>query len=225
MIEAIGAGLVFGVGHVISGPDHFIALVPSTFSKPKFAFRNSLSWGLGHSSGLIIPAIIALTINDSRNSLLERFSSYAELMVGISLILIGFFALKVALGLKMHSHKHEHNEGIFHQHLHFHGFSNFTKHSHSFAGIGLLHGLAGWRHYIAILPTVTDKFTSTQILVYFISYLIGTIVIMNLFTYILSKSTLRVGQKFTKKLIGIAGGISIMLGFIWLQNSAPLFMT
>ncbi len=225
MIDAIGAGLVFGMGHVISGPDHFIALVPSTLSKPQIALKNSISWGLGHSSGLIIPAILALAINDSKNLFLERFSSYAELLVGISLILVGLFALKLALGLKLHSHKHKHNHGISHQHLHFHSNQKPHKHSHSFTGLGLLHGLAGWRHYILILPTVTDKFTTFQLLIYFISYLLGTILVMNLFTYLLSNSTRRLSEKLVKRLIGFAGGISILLGFIWLQNNSPSLMS
>ena len=223
MIEVIGSGLIFGIGHVISGPDHLIALVPSSLSKPKSALRNSLSWGLGHSSGLIIPVIIAFFINDKDNPFLEIFSSYAEIFVGVTLILVGVFALKLAFGLRLHSHKHDHKEGLTHQHLHFHTKKNLRRHSHTFSGIGLLHGLAGWRHYVSILPTVNDDFTSTQIFIYFISYLIGSIVIMILFTYLLSSSTLRLGQKFAKRLVGFGGLMSIFLGFIWLQSNLILF--
>ena len=223
MIEAIFAGLVFGIVHVISGPDHFIALAPSSFSEPKTAFRNSLSWGLGHSSGLIIPIVIAFSINDNENPLLEKFSSYAELLVGFALILVGIFAVKLALGLRLHSHKHEHKEGISHQHLHFHTKESLQRHSHTFSGLGLLHGLAGWRHYVAILPTINDEFTTIQVSIYFISYLIGSIAIMNLFTCLLSSFSLRLGQKFVKRLVGFAGSMSIVLGFIWLQNNFILF--
>ena len=223
MIEVIGSGLIFGIGHVISGPDHLIALVPSSLSKPKAAFRNSLSWGLGHSSGLIIPVIIAFSINDKDNPFLAIFSSYAEILVGLTLILVGIFALKLALGLRLHSHKHEHKEGLTHKHLHFHTQNNLQRHSHTFSGIGLLHGLAGWRHYVSVLPTVTDDFTTNQIFMYFISYLIGSILIMILFTYLLSSSTLRIGQKFAKRLLGFGGLMSILLGFIWLQSNLILF--
>ena len=223
MIEVIGSGLIFGIGHVISGPDHLIALVPSSLSKPKAALRNSLSWGLGHSSGLIIPVIIAFSINDKDNLFLARFSSYAEILVGVTLILVGIFALKLALGLRLHSHKHEHKEGLSHQHLHFHTKETLQMHSHTFSGLGLLHGLAGWRHYVSILPTVTDNFTFTQIYIYFISYLIGSIAIMVIFTFLLSRSSLRLGQKFAKRLVGFGGSISIVLGCFWLQNNLVLF--
>ena len=127
--------------------------------------------------------------------------------------------------MRLHSHKHDHKEGLTHQHLHFHTKKNLRRHSHTFSGIGLLHGLAGWRHYVSILPTITDNFTAIQVLFYFISYLIGTIVIMNLFTYLISRSTIRLGQKIAKRLVGFAGGMSILLGFIWLQNNSQLFMS
>ena len=213
MISEIGSGLILGIIHVLTGPDHFIAIIPSSFSRPEIALRNSLSWAIGHSSGLMVFAIIALIIKDNANSALGIFSSYAELLVGITLIFFGLFAIKDSLGLRLHSHKHKHKDGVSHKHFHIHAYKNTNKHSHSLSGLGLLHGLGGWRHYVGIIPaTTTDSLYKG--IVYLISYLIGTILVMNFFMFILSISTLRVGTKLVKRLTGFAGFTSITLGLL-----------
>ena len=61
---AIPMGLSAGIIHVVSGADHLVAMAPSSITNPKSALKNGLSWGIGHSSGIIILSILAILIRD-----------------------------------------------------------------------------------------------------------------------------------------------------------------
>ena len=117
MLIVILTGILAGFVHVVSGADHLIAMAPSSITSPKFAIRNSLSWGLGHSSGVVVLAVIGIFIKDITS--LDKFSNFAEFFVGISLLTVGVFAVRNSLNLDFHSHSHQHN-GVAHNHLHFH---------------------------------------------------------------------------------------------------------
>tara|TARA_Y100000589_G_scaffold329535_1_gene376417 strand:- start:770 stop:1504 length:735 start_codon:yes stop_codon:yes gene_type:complete len=214
---AIPMGLSAGIIHVVSGADHLVAMAPSSITSPKSALKNGLSWGLGHSSGIIILSVIAIFIRDIIP--LERFSSFAEFLVGISLLFIGIFAIRNSKNLGIHSHQHEHNNGISHKHFHYHQNNN----SHALTGLGLLHGIAGGSHLIPLLFVITIPDLQGAIF-YLFSYLIGSLIIMSLFTYLISISTLNVSLKKIRRLISLAGGISFSVGLFWIQKSTFIFL-
>ena len=216
-------GILAGFIHVVSGADHLIAMAPSAINNPKIALKNGFSWSIGHSSGVVLLAILAIFIKDLTS--LNNFSNIAEFLVGISLLLVGFFAIKNSFQLSLHSHRHKHENGVAHYHYHFHSNSqkNNIKHSHALTGLGLLHGIAGGSHFLAVLPALALPFISAG--TYLISYLIGSFISMNLFTFLISLTTLNAGQKFIKRLITFAGGLSFSMGLFWVQKSASLFLT
>ena len=221
MQVVILTGILAGFIHVVSGADHLIAMAPSSITSPKIAARNSISWGLGHSSGVIFLAFLAIFIKDITP--LSKFSNFAEFLVGISLLIVGFFAIRNSLHLNLHSHSHQHN-GVAHHHLHFHSEDQkkHNKHSHALTGLGLLHGLAGGSHFLAVLPALALPLTSACF--YLISYLIGSLISMNLFTCLISFTTFKASQKFIKRLIALAGGLSFSMGLFWIQRSASVFL-
>ena len=222
MQYVISTGLVAGVIHVISGADHLIAMAPSSITRPRDALRNGLSWGLGHSSGVFILSILAIFFKDLAH--LNKFSSFAEFLVGISLLVIGVIAIKNSIKFNIHSHSHRHNNGISHNHLHYHNNinKNHNRHSHALASLGILHGIAGGSHLIAVIPAlalpVQDAFA------YLVAYLIGSLLVMSVFTYLISISTFKVSQIMIKRLIAFAGGISFSMGLFWVQRSTNLLM-
>ena len=221
MQVVIVTGILAGFIHVLSGADHLIAMAPSSITSPKIAARNSISWGLGHSSGVIILAFLAIFIKDIAP--LSKFSNFAEFLVGISLLVVGVFAIRNSLHLNIHSHSHQHN-GVAHHHLHFHSDDQKkNKHSHALTGLGLLHGLAGGSHFLAVLPALALPLPNA--LAYLISYLSGSLVSMILFTCLISVTTLNAGQKFIRSLIAFAGGLSFSMGLFWVQKSTALFLT
>ena len=221
MQVVIVTGILAGFIHVVSGADHLIAMAPSSITSPKIAARNSISWGLGHSSGVIILAFLAIFIKDIAP--LSKFSNFAEFLVGISLLVVGVFAIRNSLHLNIHSHSHQHN-GVAHHHLHFHSDDQKkNKHSHALTGLGLLHGLAGGSHFLAVLPALALPLPNA--FAYLISYLSGSLASMILFTCLISVTTLNAGQKFIRSLIAFAGGLSFSMGLFWVQKSTALFLT
>jgi len=220
MQAVILTGIVAGFVHVVSGADHLIAMVPSAINNPQKALKNSFSWGLGHSSGVLFLAFLGIFIKDITP--LNKFSSIAEFLVGISLLIVGVFAIKNSFQLSIHSHSHKHENGIAHRHFHFHVKEENNKHSHALTGLGLLHGIAGGSHFLAVLPALALPLTSACL--YLISYLIGSLISMNLFTCLISFTTFKASQKFIKRLIAVAGGLSFSLGLFWIQRSASVFL-
>ena len=221
MQVVIFTGLVAGFVHVVGGADHLISMAPAAINNPKKAFKNSLSWGLGHSSGILLLAFLAIFIKDIAP--LSKFSNMAEFLVGISLLIVGVFAIKNSFQLSIHSHSHKHGNGIAHRHFHFHvKEQNNNKHSHALTGLGLLHGIAGGSHFLAVLPALALPLT--RAFLYLTSYLIGSLISMNLFTCLISFTTFKASQKFIKRLIAVAGGLSFSLGLFWIQRSASVFL-
>jgi len=222
MHAVILTGILAGLIHVLSGADHLIAMAPSAINSPKIALKNSFSWGLGHSSGVVLLTVLAIFIKDITP--LNNFSNIAELLVGISLLFVGVYAIKNSFQLSIHTHSHKHENGIAHRHYHFHKKEqkNNYNHSHALTGIGLLHGIAGGSHFLAILPALALSLTNAC--AYLISYLIGSLISMNLFTCLISFTTFKASQKFIKRLIAAAGGLSFSLGLFWIQRSASVFL-
>ncbi len=221
MQAVILTGIVAGFVHVVSGADHLIAMAPAAINNPQKALKNSFSWGLGHSSGVLLLAFLAIFIKDITP--LNKFSSIAEFLVGLSLLIVGVFAIKSSFQLSIHSHSHKHENGIAHRHFHFHvKEQKSNKHSHALTGLGLLHGIAGGSHFLAVLPALALPLTSAFL--YLISYLIGSLISMNLFTCLISFTTFKASQKFIKRLIAVAGGLSFSLGLFWIQRSASVFL-
>jgi len=221
MQAVILTGMVAGFVHVVSGADHLIAMAPAAINNPQKALKNSFSWGLGHSSGILLLAFMAIFIKDITP--LNKFSNIAEFLVGISLLIVGVFAIKNSFQLSIHSHSHKHENGIAHRHFHFHiKEQNNSKDSHALTGLGLLLGIAGGSHFIAVLPALALPLTSACL--YLISYLIGSLISMNLFTCLISFTTFKASQKFIKRLIAAAGGLSFSLGLFWIHRSASVFL-
>ena len=219
---AIPMGLSAGVFHVVSGADHLVAMAPSSITSPKEALKNGLSWGVGHSSGIIILSLLAIFIRDIIP--LERFSSFAEFLVGISLLIIGIIAIRNSRNFGIHSHQHEHNNGISHKHFHYHQNKNVhNSNAHALTGLGLLHGIAGGSHLVPLIFVITIPDLQGAIL-YLFSYLIGSLVIMSLFTYLISISILNFGKSQLKNLVAFAGGISFSVGLFWIQKSSFIFL-
>ena len=98
MQYVISTGLVAGIIHVVSGADHLIAMAPSSITSPKMALRNGISWGLGHSSGVFLLSILAIFFKDLAH--LNKFSYFAEFLVGVSLLVIGVLAIKNSIKFK-----------------------------------------------------------------------------------------------------------------------------
>ena len=102
MLISVLTGFAAGAVHVISGADHMVAMAPSAIQKPREALIDGLGWGVGHSAGVLILSLLAILAKDLIN--IELMSSYAEFLVGISLLIVGFLAIRTSLKAVSYTH-------------------------------------------------------------------------------------------------------------------------
>tara|TARA_Y100001968_G_scaffold280565_1_gene277152 strand:+ start:24173 stop:24838 length:666 start_codon:yes stop_codon:yes gene_type:complete len=220
MFISILTGFTAGALHVVGGADHMVAMAPSAMRKPRLALRSGLAWGLGHSTGVLFLASIAVLAKDLIN--IDKLSTFAEFVVGITLLIVGALAIRTSLGLNIHRHNHKHGfeEEHEHVHLHFLGKKIHNRHAHAATGLGMIHGMAGGSHLLAVIPALA--LPTTGAIAYMAAYLLGSIAAMSVVVIGISFTTMRVGRTASPLLLGAAGGLSIATGFFWLQQSPIL---
>ncbi len=133
------SGLLIGVIHAFE-PDHLSAVSTQIQQKSNDLEHRLINsslygvlWGVGHTSGIVMigVAVVLLSI-----TIPEEFFVGAEMLVGITLIVLGIFAIYRT----RHSHPHTHSDGTVHSHPHTRGHHT---HGHRSYIIGCLHGVAG----------------------------------------------------------------------------------
>ena len=219
MLISVLTGVAAGAVHVVGGADHLVAMAPFSLNKPMASLRSSLAWGVGHSAGVVVLALVAIGIKDLAH--VEAMSSWAEFLVGVALLVVGALAVRTAFGLELHSHEHRHGEvSGTHQHLHLHvrGQSSHRRHIHAASGLGLLHGLAGASHLLAVIPALA--LPPHAAIGYLIAYLSGSIGAMVAVVGVVSFLTQRSGARLLPLLVGGTGALSIVTGAIWLQKTS-----
>jgi hypothetical protein len=177
-----------------------------------------MAWGGGHSLGVVLLGVVAIFFKDLIHA--ESMSAWAEFLVGVSLLVIGALAIRTAFGLELHTHDHHHDGSDLHRHLHLHlrGQNNHRRHAHAASGLGLLHGLAGAGHLLAVIPALALPVHGA--ILYLIAYLCGSMGAMLAVVSTLSMLTMRSSARFLPLLVGCTGGLSIVTGAIWLQKTS-----
>ena len=230
--SALLLGLIIGLRHSTDG-DHIVAV--STMARDYQSLVKGLwvgvSWGLGHSTPLLILGIIILLVKEAALDLYESVATYFEFGVAIMLIFLGLQVFwKISKGeFHVHDHYNEHDQE---EHNHIHGSHTHNEqindaHDANAHGpfpifipffrlksyvIGFIHGLAGSAAVmLAILPTTPDFMTGITFLLLFS---IGTMISMAIFTIIVSAPFVASTKSETTSnvIISIAGVLSIALG-------------
>ena len=232
IISALTVGLIIGFRHSTDG-DHVVAV--ATMARDYRSVLKGLwvgfSWGLGHSTPLLILGILVLFFKQSVIDYYEPVSGFFEFGVGLMLVFLGvqvFWKLKTNA---FHIHSHDHN-GESHKHLHGshihkeieqnnphqerkHGlfpelFPFFRVKSYT---IGIVHGLAGSAAIlIAILPATPSFFSGV---IFLFSFSLGTMISMAIMTVFLSFPFLvsrKSSNNISNFIMAIAGLLSVLLG-------------
>ena len=217
MLISIITGVAAGAIHVVGGVDHLVAMAPVAMRHPRIAFRNGLAWGIGHSAGVLLLSTIAILVKDLAH--IERVSSFAEFSVGIALLVVGALAIRTSLGLNIHAHFHNHENGRTHEHIHLHfgGRQKHNPHAHTSTSLGVLHGLAGASHLLAVIPAMA--LPPIGAISYMTAYFFGSITTMGMFLMVISLATKKAGRRALPLIVGSAGGLSMVTGLFWLHNS------
>jgi hypothetical protein len=217
------AGLVAGLVHVLSGPDHLAAVGPLAATERRAAWRAGLFWGLGHSTGVGAVGLLALWVRDSLP--IDALSSWSEYAVGFVLIAVGLWGLRRSLRRHIHLDAHDHGS-LTHAHAHVHGEPAlpgprhrhaFHAHTHAALAVGVLHGLAGSSHLLGVLPALAlPGFAASA--AYLVAYGVGTVAGMTAFAGGLGLLTQRAGHgsQAARWLLSACSAAAVLVGVAWL---------
>ena len=218
---ALFTGLIAGIIHVWSGPDHLTAIAPIAARTQKKSWVTGIRWGIGHTVGVSLIGGLFLLFREILP--LDFISGWSEKLIGIMLIVIGIWGFRKVFQTRIHTHTHNH-DGVDHTHYHLH--SNTKEHEkpsehihfHAALGIGILHGFAGSSHFIGILPALAFS-TLTQSVTYIIAFGIGTILSMGVFSTViglLSEKFAFNNEKAYKWLLSVCSSSALLVGVFWL---------
>jgi hypothetical protein len=213
------AGIVAGLIHVFSGPDHLAAIAPLAMKRQRGAWLTGLRWGMGHASGVGFVGVLSLILRGVLP--VDLISNWSDRLVGALLIGIGLWTLRKAL--LIHSHQHSH-DGETHEHVHLHSRAGakthaIKKHVHTHAafGIGTLHGLSGSSHFLAIIPALAMPSNALAI-AYLGCYGVGTVLAMILFASAINSLSMRFAgtAKVYRGFMFACSGIALVVGCVWM---------
>lgn len=83
----VATGLLLGIIHVITGPDHLSALIVLSAGSSWRSFQLGMRWGCGHSVGLIVVTAVFLAVNMQFD--VDKFGTYCDFCVGLLMIALG----------------------------------------------------------------------------------------------------------------------------------------
>jgi hypothetical protein len=203
---ALFAGLLAGLVHALSGPDHLSAVAPLVIGEQRRRWRMGLFWGIGHSLGVWAVGLLALTLRGIFP--VENVSSWSERLVGLVLIGLGLWGLHRAFVSRLARHPHPHD----------HGEARPARPGRAAVWIGGLHGLAGSSHLLGVLPALALPSRSAA-LSYVVGFGFGSVVAMTTFSSALGLIAARLTGRHAwayQALLATFSGAAIVVGGYWL---------
>lgn len=186
------SGLLAGILHVASGPDHWVAMAPLTVRAPRVAGVLGAAWGVGHGGGIALWFAVAALGRAWFGVQLEP--DLLEALVGLSLIGLGGFSL-----LERPTHTHAH-----------------APPGHLLAfGVGLLHGSAGASHLLALLPTL--GLPAPAVAAYAGGYLCAGVLAMAIAASALGRVSARLRDLRTLR--RVCAVLAMTLGLAWIVQA------
>lgn len=215
----LATGFILGLRHAFD-PDHitavtqFISLQPN----PRRGIGFGLRWGLGHAiTVLAIGSLIIL----SNVKISLRFEKWAEILVGVTLITLALWRLKLLYQTQRHTHLHQHDTEI-HSHPHSHLESSEHVHSHAPTLVGMLHGAAGTLAVFVLIPL---SFLTSKILAYayILTFGLGCMLSMGVYGLVMGhfyrKAQAVSLQKVFTYIVIITAFSGLALGIFWVGRN------
>jgi hypothetical protein len=190
---AFFAGLAAGLLHVFSGPDHLAAVAPLAADTGRGHWRTGLQWGIGHTIGVLLIAVLLLLIRDRLP--LEWISANSERLVGVALILVGAWGVWKASRVGFSPHGHSHAGASF--------------------GMGMLHGLAGSSHLFGVLPALAFA-TRGEAVLYLAGFGAGAVAGMSAFSAVMGLLSSKLSRRHSSGLLYASSAAALVIGGFWL---------
>ncbi|MBI2873375.1 MAG: urease accessory protein UreH [Chloroflexi bacterium] len=224
LIAALVLGLLLGMRHALD-PDHVVAVstIVSDTRNPLRAFWVGTSWGLGHTTTLLIMGLFIIGL---RLAIPERLALFFEFSVGIVLVLLGIQVLLRYRSRRVHVHAHAHIEEP-HRHFHSHGDSVAHVETHHRVSVGrpfvrgksylvgTVHGLAG-SAALMLLVLTTIK-TPLAGLLYIVLFGLGSVASMGVLTILIGLPFVLSAGRFpgmNSRIQLATGCLSILFGLV-----------
>jgi hypothetical protein len=213
-------GLLAGLFHVLSGPDHLAAVAPLAVADRERGWFAGWTWGVGHASGVVAVASVAILLRDVLPPV-AVISSSGERLVGVALIAIGLWALRRCARVMPAPHLHG---TVAHDHLHVQAGPVWVRrlgHAHASFYMGVLHGVAGSSHFFGVLPALALP-SRAAALTYIAAFGVGTIIAMTGFAAAIASAglTLRPGAPAHRAMMFAAALLALSVGGWWLVVAA-----
>ena len=211
-------GLILGMRHAfdrdhVAAVTHFISLEPDPVKSAWFGFR----WALGHAVAVLLLGSMILILQLKLDPAFER---YAELAVGITLIVLGVWRLALLAQERRHTHRHAHRTK---QHAHEHSHQPGREHVHRFAPtmVGIVHGASGTAELFVLIP-ITLISTTWMAYLYIGLFSLGCAATMSLYGYVAGRFYRRAtqtGQRIYRALVIATSVSGLMLGAVWILKN------
>ena len=211
-------GLVLGMRHAfdrdhVAAVTHFISLEPDPITSAWFGFR----WALGHAVTVLALGSVILLLHLKFDPAFER---YAELAVGVTLIVLGVWRLALLWQERRHVHRHAHRTT---EHVHPHTHAPGRDHVHRFAPtlVGMVHGASGTAEVFVLIP-ITLMTTTWLAYLYIGLFSIGCATTMSAYGYVVGRFYRRAnatGQRIYQTLVVLTSVSGLVLGVIWILKN------
>jgi hypothetical protein len=215
MLTAL-SGVVAGVFHVLSGPDHLAAVAPLAAADRARAVRTGWTWGVGHAAGVMLVAALAVLLRDTLPPV-TNISAWGERLVGAALVALGLWSLSRAARLRRAPHAHG---ATRHEHAHVQRGPRWMRrlgHGHASFAVGVLHGVAGSSHFFGVLPALALPSAAASF-TYIAAFGAGTVTAMAAFAGAMGRAgTSRLPHHRLMTGTGIA---AIAVGCVWIAGAA-----
>jgi ABC-type nickel/cobalt efflux system permease component RcnA len=158
LLLALLAALLLGLRHA-TDPDHLTAVSTLVLSDERGRARRAsllgLCWGLGHATTLLAIGLPLVILDGELPASVQRV---AELAVGLAIVALALRLLVRWRRGYLHTHSHDHVDGVSHSHPHVHEHPRDEphprRHDHAHGdelgrtplesyGVGLVHGVGG----------------------------------------------------------------------------------
>jgi hypothetical protein len=209
-------GAAAGLFHVLSGPDHLAAVAPLAAAERKRGWLAGCTWGIGHASGVVVVAVMAVLLRDALPSI-DVISAWGERLVGAALIGIGLWALRRRAHIAPLPHSHGR---VSHDHLHVQAGPAWMRrlgHAHASFCMGVLHGVAGSSHFFGVLPALALP-SQRSALMYVGAFGVGTVAAMTAFAAMVGILGVHAGPnpRLHRAMMAAAAALAMLVGGVWL---------
>jgi nickel/cobalt exporter len=203
----MGFALILGFKHSFDA-DHLAAVstMLRRVSSVRESVRLGVSWAVGH---MLTAGVVTILLFVFKESVLSVFLSYAEILTGTMLVLLGAFTLRETIWYET---AHQHGKRL-HAHLRIQG-NGASRHVHRcMFTVGVIHGLASNDELLMLLTITLGMTALAGILLGVAMFSLGVVLGMSVFCLVFSLPWFKARSDVSRRIFSLViGSLSVYLG-------------